>query len=195
MGEPWDFTEEEGKQKESALIDKIDEELLKKRVVLLNGELKEYVVDKVCRLLLYLEVQETKEPIQVILNSIGGEVYLGLLLFNTLRDIAKKGIPVHIEVRGLAASMGAVILQAGTKRRASKYTRFMIHEITTYSWGKSSDVKEQAEEAIRLNNLLRTILAEGSKKSPEEIEKIWHKTDVYMSAEEALDFGLIDEIV
>lgn len=193
--ETWEPVEEEN-TKPSPLDDKLDEELLKQRIVVLFGELKERMVDRVCKKLIYLGTLDPKKgPIQVILNSIGGEVYLGLLIFNTIKDLVRKGFQVEIETRGLAASMSCYILQAGSKRKASKYSRFLIHEISTYTFGKSSEVKEQAEETLKLNSMLKEILVERTNKTAEEIEKTWHKKDVWLSAEEALQFGLIDEIV
>lgn len=189
----WDCEEEH--QKPTPLDDKLDESLLSSRIVLINGEIKEIMVEKVCRKLIYLGTTDSRATVKVILNSVGGEVYLGLLIFNTILDLKKKGIKVVVETRGLAASMGCIILQAGSERRASKYTRFLIHEISTFTFGKSSEVKEAAEETEKLNNLLREILAEKTGKSQEEIEKLWHKRDVWMSAQEAKDFGLIDKIV
>lgn len=196
MVDPWEeLTIEEEKGKYSPLDDKIDEALLAEKIIVLNGELKEAMVDRVCRRLIYLGTLKTRKPIKIILNSIGGEVYLGLLIFNTIRDLTKQGLKVIIETRGLAASMGCIILQAGTKRIASKYTRFLIHEISTYTFGKSSEVKEQAEETIKTNNMLREILAERTGKTQEQIEDLWHKKDVYMSSKEALEFGLVDEVI
>jgi len=197
MPEPWEELTEEDTHKPTPLDDKIDESLLDNRIVILNGEIMEQMVEKVCRKLIYLGTLKTKRKrkVKIILNSVGGEVYLGLLIFNCIKDLTKKGIKVEIETRGLAASMGCIILQAGTVRQASKYTRFLIHEISTFTFGKTSEVKEQAEEMVKLNNLLREILAERSGKTPEEIEELWHKKDVWMSAQEAKDFGLIDEII
>lgn len=194
MTDPWECDDEHG-PKFSPLDDKIDELLLANRIVVLNGELKEIMVDKVCRRLLYLSTVDSKKTIHIILNSVGGEVYLGLLIFNTILDLKRKGIKVVVETRGLAASMGCIILQAATQRIASKYTRFLIHEISTFTFGKSSEVKEAAEETEKLNNMLREILAEKTGKTTEVIEKLWHKRDVWMSAKEALEFGLIDKII
>ena len=189
----WECEDEEH-GKHSPLDDKIDQHLLENRIVVLNGELKEALVDRICRRLIFLGTIDSKATVRIILNSVGGEVYLGLLIFNTILDLKKKGIKVIIETRGLAASMGCIILQAGTQRLASKYTRFLIHEISTFTFGKSSEVKEAAEETEKLNNLLREILAEKTGKTQEAIEKLWHKRDVWMSAQEALAFGLIDKI-
>lgn len=198
MPETWPELEVEELDKAvrpSLLDDKIEEELLKKGIIVLNGELKEEIVDKVCKRLLYLGTEKKVKEIKVILNSVGGEVFLGLLIYNTILDLTKAGKKVIIETRGLAASMGCIILQAGSERRASKYTRFLIHEISTFTFGKSSEVKEQAEETIKLNNMLREILASRTGKKAEEIEKLWHKRDVWMSSKEAKEFGLVDLIV
>jgi len=193
--EPWECDEEVGySEKRTPLDDKIEEQLLEKRIIVINGELREAMVDKVCKRLIHLGTLN-KKKVKIILNSVGGEVYLGLLIYNTIVDLKRSKIPIEIETRGLAASMGCIILQAGSKRLASKYTRFLIHEISTFTFGKTSEVKEAAEETIKLNNMLREILAERSGKTPEEIEELWHKRDVWMSAKEALAFGLIDKIV
>lgn len=105
------------------------------RIVLFNDEVSPMFVKAAVRHLLYLAAK-SKEPITVIINSPGGEVYAGLLLFDTIRSLNSQGIPVDVEVRGLAASMGAILLQAGRKRLCTKYTRFLIHEVSSVSWGK-----------------------------------------------------------
>lgn len=195
MTEPWEIVGDEPKTERTPLDDKIEEELLKHSVVILNGEIKEEVVNRICKQIVFLGyVADKKKPITVVLNSVGGEVFLGLLIYNSIEDLKKKGYKIIVEVRGLAASMGCIILQAGTIRRANKYSRLLIHEITSYTYGKASEVKEAAEETLKVNAMLREIIAERSGKSPEEIEKQWHKTDLWLSAEEAKVFGLVDEV-
>jgi len=176
------------------LEDLISAQLLKSRLIILNEEIDEENAKNVVRQLIYLACL-SNEPIKIILNSVGGEVYKGLLIYNTIKDLVQKGIEVTIEVRGLGASMACVIVQAATKRLASRRTRFLIHEVSSIAWGRTSEVQEQADELRKVNDLCKDILAERSKKTAEEIEKIWHKKDVWMSAEETLEFGLIDEIV
>lgn len=168
--------------------------LLDKRVVILTGEINLSLAKDVTKELLYASLK-SREPIKVILNSVGGEVYAGLLIFNTIRDLVKSGMSIEIEARGLAASMGCIILQAGSKRTASKATRFLIHEVSTWDWGKVSEMEEKVEEIRKVNNLLRDIIAERSGHPKEEIDKLWTKKDVWYSASEAKEFGLIDEIL
>lgn len=176
------------------LDDVIRKGLLDNRKILLTGEIGLSLAKDITRELLYVALK-SQEPIHVILNSVGGEVYAGLLIFNTIRDLVSQGIDITVEARGLAASMGAIILQAGSKRIARKATRFLIHEVSAWSWGKVSEMEERVEEIRKVNNLMRDIIAERSGKSKEEIDKLWTKKEVWYSAEEAKDFGLIDEVI
>ena len=91
--------------------------------------------------------------------------------------------------------MAPIILQAGSKRVASKYTRFLLHEIMTMTIGRTSEQEEQVIELRKLNSMLRDILVERTGKPAEAIDKAWKKTERWLSAEEALEFGLIDEVV
>jgi ATP-dependent Clp protease protease subunit len=176
-----------------SLGDFIEFKLMEGRQIIFHGEVMEWTCKEASKRLEYL-AQESKEPIKIILNSVGGDVFDGLLLFDTIRNLVKKGIPVLCEARGLAASMGCILVQAGSQRQATENTRFLIHEVSSVAWGKTSEVVEQAEEIKKVNDMLKEILSERTGKSVEEIEKIWHKTDVWFSAKEALDFGLIDQI-
>lgn len=175
------------------LEDKIEEKLLDKRILILHGETGEKMCNMACKELVYLG-SLSKEPIKIILNSVGGEVYHAMLIYNTLTSLKKKGIKVTLEARGLAASMGVIILQGGSKRLATKYTRFLMHEITSWAFGKASKVEEEAREAKKVNEMLYQILSERTGKSVRAIAKKCKKKDVWMNAEEALKFGLIDQI-
>jgi len=176
------------------LDDVVDAQLLKSRLILLTEEIEELTARDAIRRLSFL-ASISQEPIRIVMNSVGGEVFSGLLIYNTIKDLVDKGIEITIEVRGLGASMACVILQAATKRFASKRSRFLIHEVSSMAWGKTSEVEEQAIELRKVNDMCKEILAERSKKTTEEIEKIWHKKDFWMSSQEALEFGLIDEVV
>jgi len=172
----------------------IRERLLDKRVVILAGEIGLSMAKDVVKELLYAGLKST-EPIKVILNSVGGEVYAGLLIYCTIRDLVNQGIKVEVEARGLAASMGCIILQAGSRKTAPKATRFLIHEVSTWDWGKVSEMEEKVQEVRKVNNMLRDIIASRSGHPKEEIDRLWTKKDVWYSADEAREFGLIDEVL
>lgn len=182
------------KVKNHALEDKIDELLLENGIIVLHGELTEECCRNICKQLLYLKLKGLKK-INIILNSIGGEVYHALLVFNTLESLKKEGMEIRVEARGLCASMGVWILMGGTKRVASKYTRFLLHETSSFTYGKVSEMKEGVEELERLNRMLDEILAERTKLTLDLIEKNTRKREWWLSAEEALQYGLIEEIV
>lgn len=176
------------------LDDILTKYILDTRTVLIHGEINEDSAYKTVKELLYL-ASVSKEPIKVILNSVGGKVYEGLFVYDTVRDLASQGIEITMEGRGVAASMGILLLQAGSKRIISKHTRIMIHEMSDVCVGKTSQIEDETKETKIVNDMLRDILAEKSKKTSAEIEAICKRRDIWMSAEEALEFGLVDEIV
>jgi len=184
----------EEKKPPSPLEDKIEEELLNNRILVLHGELNEELCNKICKRLLYLQ-QQGKEEITVVLNSVGGEVYHGLLIYNTLEDLKRSGIKVIMEARGVCASMAVVILQGASVRKASKYTRFLLHEVSSWAYGKASEVKEESEELEKVNSMLDEIIALRSKLTLRQLKKKTKKRNWWLSAEEALKYELIDEIV
>lgn len=172
----------------------LEYELLKGRTLVFHGEVYENQCREAATRLEFF-MHKNKEPVQIILNSVGGSVFDGLLVHDTIKRLVDNGIEVTCEVRGLAASMGTIILQAATHRLATPHTRFLIHEVSSFAWGKASNIQEEAEEITKVNDLLKGILAKRCGKTPDEIEKIWHKKDIWFSAEEALKFGLIDQVI
>jgi len=180
--------------KSFSLDEELEWSLLSNRTVLFHGSVGQSTSKRATKKLEFL-ASKSKEPITIVLNSVGGDVYDGLLLYDTIKNLVTNGIPIVCEARGLAASMGAVLLQAGSVRRATPHTRFLIHEVSTFQWGKTSDIEDQTVELKKVNDMLKEILAERSGKTPQDIEDIWHKTDVWMSAEEAKEFGLVDEVI
>lgn len=181
-------------KKEGVLSDIIELELLKNNTLVLHGELNEELCNKICKQLLFLSFKQA-EKIYVILNSVGGEVYHGLLIFNTLEDLKKKGMHITVEARGLCASMGVLILMGGTERIASKYTRFLLHETSSFSYGKVSELKEGVEELEKLNLMLDEILVDRTKLSLKQLQKMTKKREWWLSTEEALKYGIIKRIV
>jgi ATP-dependent Clp protease protease subunit len=178
---------------EKKVDDIVEYELLKHNTIVLHGELTEELCNRVSKQLLFLALKGAKE-INIILNSVGGEVYHGLLVFNTLEDLKQRGIQVTIEARGLCASMGVLILMGATKRIAAKYTRFLLHETSSFTYGKVSEMKEGVQELERLNAMLDEIIIERTKISKKVLEEKTRKREWWLSAEEALKYGIIHEI-
>jgi len=190
----WESFDEEEKPQRTTLDDKIDEKLLEEGIIVLHGELNETNCNSTARKLLYLE-SLGKKKIRMIMNSVGGEVYHGLLIYDTLEALKKKGIEVIVEARGVCASMGVVVLMGASKRVASKYTRFLLHEVSSWTYGKASEIQEESEELNRVNRMLDEIVANRSKITLKTLQKKTRKKEWWLSAEEALKLGLIDEIV
>ncbi len=167
--------------------------LLKDRIVLIGTQIDEHVANNVIAQLLYLMSDDPKKDIQVFINSPGGYITAGLAIYDTMRFL---GCDVNTYCIGQAASMGALLLAAGTKgkRRALPHSRVMIHQPSGGIMGTSSDIKLQAEEILRLKQYLAEILADCS---GQPVAKILEDSerDFFMSPQEAIDYGLIDEIV
>lgn len=164
--------------------------MLRDRIIFLNGEINMYSVNLLIAQLLFLEAEDPEKEINIYINSPGGEVYSGLALYDTIQYLKA---PVNTICVGLAASMAAVILASGKKRMALTNSRIMIHQPLGGAQGQAADIKIQAEEILRIRQLLNEILA---KHTGQEISMIEARTDRdnYFSAKEAKDFGLIDQV-
>jgi len=167
--------------------------LLKDRIVLIGTQIDEHLANTVIAQLLYLMSDDPKKDIQVFINSPGGYITAGLAIFDTMRFL---GCDVNTYCIGQAASMGALLLAAGTKgkRRALPHSRVMIHQPSGGIMGTSADIKLQAEEILRLKQYLAEILADCSGQTVEKILEDSER-DFFMSPQDAIDYGLIDEIV
>ncbi|MCH9627849.1 MAG: ATP-dependent Clp protease proteolytic subunit [Chlamydiales bacterium] len=167
--------------------------LLKDRIVLIGQAIDEHLANTVIAQLLYLMSDDPKKDIQIFINSPGGYITAGLAIYDTIRFL---GCDVNTYCIGQAASMGALLLAAGTKgkRRALPHSRIMIHQPSGGIMGTSADIKLQAEEILRLKQYLAEILADCSGQSVEKILEDGER-DYFMSPQEAIDYGLIDEIV
>ncbi|NLN84188.1 MAG: ATP-dependent Clp protease proteolytic subunit [Firmicutes bacterium] len=164
--------------------------MLKDRIVFLNGEINMYSVNLLIAQLLFLEAEDPEKDINIYINSPGGEVYSGMALYDTIQYIKA---PVNTICVGLAASMAAVILASGQKRLALPHSRIMIHQPLGGASGQAADIQIQAEEILRVRNMLNEVLVKHTGQSLEVIEKRTDR-DNYFSAEEAKEFGLIDEV-
>ena len=167
--------------------------LLLDRIVFISGEVNDEMANAVCAQLLFLQSQDPKKEISVYINSPGGSVTAGLAIYDTMQFVK---CPVATYCIGQAASMGAVLLTAGEKGRrfALPNSRIMIHQPWGGAEGKASDIEITAKEILRLKEILNGILAEHSGKKIADVVKDTDR-DHFMSAEEAKEWGLIDEVL
>ena len=166
--------------------------LLEDRIIFLTGEINDAVADAVVAQLIYLEGKDPDKDICLYINSPGGSVSAGLAIYDTMNYIKCDVSTICI---GMAASMGAFLLSSGAKgkRYALPNSEVMIHQPLGGAQGQASDIKIQAEHIIKTKHRLNAILAENSGKPYEQVEKDTDR-DNYLSAQEAKEYGLIDEI-
>ena len=167
--------------------------LLKDRIVLIGEEITDHLANVVIAQLLFLMTDDPKKDIQIFINSPGGYITAGLAIFDTIRFL---GCDVSTYCLGQAASMGALLLAAGTKgkRKALPHSRIMIHQPSGGIGGTSADIKLQAQEILRLKQYLAEILSECTGQSVEKVMEDSER-DFFMSPSEAIKYGLIDEVV
>ena len=167
--------------------------LLLDRIVFISGEVNDEMANAVCAQLLFLQSQDPKKDINVYINSPGGSVTAGLAIYDTMQFVK---CPVATYCIGQAASMGAVLLTAGAKgkRFALPNARIMIHQPWGGAEGKASDIEITAREILRLKDVLNGILAKHSGRKMAEVVTDMDR-DHFMSAEEAVNWGLIDKVV
>ena len=167
--------------------------LLLDRIVFISGEVNDEMANAICAQLLFLQSQDAKKEISVYVNSPGGSVTAGLAIYDTMQFVK---CPIATYCIGQAASMGAVLLTAGAKgkRYALPNARIMIHQPWGGAEGKASDIEITAKEILRLKEVLNGILATHSGKKLEEVVRDTDR-DHFMSAEEAVAWGLIDKVV
>lgn len=167
--------------------------LLKDRIVLIGQEITDQLANVVIAQLLFLMTEDPKKDIQIFINSPGGYITAGLAIYDTIRFL---GCDVNTYCIGQAASMGALLLAAGTKgkRKALPHSRIMIHQPSGGIIGTSADIKLQAEEILRLKQYLSEILSDCT---GQRVEKILEdcERDFFMSPTQAIEYGLIDELV
>jgi ATP-dependent Clp protease protease subunit len=167
--------------------------LLKERIVFLGTPIDDNIASLVISQLLFLEAEDPDKDIYLYVNSPGGIVSSGLAIFDTMQYIKPDVVTTCM---GQAASMGAILLAAGTKgkRYALPHSRIMIHQPAGGAEGQASDIQIAANEIMRLREALNKILADLSGK---DIEQILKDTDrnYFMSAQEALEYGIIDKVL
>ena len=167
--------------------------LLLDRIVFISGEVNDEMANAIVAQLLFLQSQDSKKQINVYVNSPGGSVTAGLAIYDTMQFVS---CPIATYCIGQAASMGAVLLTAGTAglRHALPNARIMIHQPWGGAEGKASDIEITAREILRLKEKLNEILAKHSGKKMADVVKDTDR-DHFMSAEEAKEWGLIDKVI
>ena len=175
------------------LID-IPTEMLSQRIIYLGTEINDYVANSIIQQMMWLSTV-SEDDIDLYIQSPGGSVYAGYSIKDCMDILAKKGIKVNTIGTGLVASMGAYLLSAGTgKRKATKNCRIMLHSVSSGTRGTIHDMAVDFEESKFLNDSLMVDISNftKSKSTVEDIRKKCER-DCYMSAEEAIKIGLIDE--
>ncbi|MBB3186882.1 ATP-dependent Clp endopeptidase proteolytic subunit ClpP [Microbacter margulisiae] len=167
--------------------------LMMDRIIFLGLPIDDYVANVIQAQLLYLDSSDPGKDIAIYLNTPGGSVYAGLGIYDTMQFISSK---VATICTGMAASMGAVLLVAGSKgkRSALKHSRIMIHQPMGGAQGQASDIEITAREIQKLKTELYTIIADHSGNPYERIEKDSDR-DYWMTAAEAKEYGMIDEVL
>jgi len=167
--------------------------LLNDRIVFLSEEVNDTTASLVVAQLLYLEAQDPDKDIQFYINSPGGSVTSGFAIYDTIQYIKADVSTICV---GLAASMGAFLLSSGTKgkRIALPNAEIMIHQPTGGFRGQATDIQIHAEKILRTKDRLNQILAENTGKSVAEVREASER-DNFMTAEEAKEFGLIDNVI
>ncbi len=167
--------------------------LLKERIVFLTGAVYDEVSSLICAQLLFLESENPSKDISFYINSPGGVVSAGLAIYDTMQYIRS---PVSTLCIGQAASMGSLLLCAGAKgkRYCTPNARVMIHQPSGGAQGQATDIEIQAREILTLRKRLNQIYVNHTGQELSTIESKLER-DTYMSAEEARDFGLVDEVV
>ena len=164
------------------------------RILFLGTEVKDGIANSLVAQMLYLDSEDSSKPIYLYINSPGGSVTAGLAIFDTIQYVKSEVVTICV---GLAASMGAFLLAAGTKgkRVSLPHSRIMIHQpLGGTSRRQASDIEIEAREILRMKDMLNHSLADMSGQTFEKIEKDTDR-DYFLSAQEAKDYGLIDRVI
>jgi ATP-dependent Clp protease protease subunit len=164
------------------------------RILFLGSEVNDGIANSLVAQMLYLDSEDSSKPIYLYINSPGGSVTAGLAIYDTIQYVKSEVVTICV---GLAASMGAFLLAAGTKgkRVALPHSRIMIHQpLGGTSRRQASDIEIEAREILRMKEMLNRSLADMSGQSFDKIEKDTDR-DYFLSAEEAKEYGLIDRVI
>ncbi len=167
--------------------------LLKERIIFLGEPIEDHIANLVIAQLLFLESDNPERDIHIYINSPGGSVTAGMAIYDTMQFLKS---PVNTNCMGLAASMGSFLLAAGRpgKRSALPHSRIMIHQPSGGAQGTASDIEIQAREILYLRSKMNELFSKHTGRPIEQIERDMDR-DRFMSAEEARDYGLIDNVL
>ncbi|MGF1484100.1 MAG: ATP-dependent Clp protease proteolytic subunit [Opitutales bacterium] len=167
--------------------------LLKDRIIFIGTPIDDYVANAVVAQMLFLQMEDPKKDIQLYINSPGGSVTDGMAIYDTINFMHCDVVTFCI---GMAASMATVLLAAGAKgkRYALPNSRVMLHQPTGGATGQTSDISIAAREILRWRHRINEVLAKHTEQTVERIEKDSDR-DFYMSAEEARDYGIVDQVI
>ncbi|RJQ41062.1 MAG: ATP-dependent Clp protease proteolytic subunit [Anaerolineaceae bacterium] len=167
--------------------------LLRERIVFVGSAINDQVANLIVAQLLYLNREDAEKEIHMYINSPGGQIYSGLAIYDTMKMIPN---PISTVAVGVTASFGTVLLAGGTKgkRYALPHATIHMHQPLGGAEGQASDIEIQAKEILRLKASLNEILATSTNQSIEVIEKDTER-DLYLSAEQAVEYGLVDKVL
>jgi len=167
--------------------------LLKDRIIFIGSTIDDYVANLIIAQILFLQMENKNQDINLYINSPGGSVTAGLAIYDTIQFVQ---CDVATYCIGQASSMGAVLLAAGTKgkRNCLPHARVMLHQPWGGAQGDAADIKIQAEEIIKLKHKINLIVSKHTGQPLDKIEKDTDR-DYFMSAEESKNYGLVDEVL
>ena len=167
--------------------------LLKERIIVLGTPINDQIANLIVAQLLYLAREDPVKPIRMYINSPGGMVYAGMAIYDTMQLVE---CPISTMALGFTASFGTILLTAGTKgmRYALPHATVHMHQPLGSAQGQASDIAIQAQEILRLRTTLNGILSHHTGQSVEKIETDIDR-DLYMTAQEAMEYGLVDEVL
>lgn len=173
----------------------MEKKFIEQRRIIISGVVNQKLAERIVKLLLFLDGEDSKKPIMIIINCPGGDVFSGFAIFDVMRAIKA---PVITLVAGFAASMGSIIMLGGKKgkRYATKNSKVLIHQplIAGVFEGRATDIEIQAKEIQETKNRIINLYVEETGQSREKIAKDI-EVDYWMTAELAVEYGLIDKIV
>ena len=167
--------------------------LLNERIIFLGTPVDDQIANLIIAQLIHLESEDPDKDISLYINSPGGSVYAGLAIYDTMQYIKPDVQTICV---GIAMSMGALLLAAGAdgKRMALPNSKILIHQVSGGFQGQATDIEIQARETIAIKRRLEEIISEHSKQPVEKVSKDMER-DYFMTAQEALDYGIIDMVV